>query len=91
MDYLYDCILKSLAYTDGLVRDSEIAVSNKYEYIIVSVPKKYGKKIMVNFCDLVCKYVTAEYILDNTNHDELFVVQFKLKRDYLDGDFRGDK
>ena len=78
MDYLYDCIFKSLAYTDGLVRDSEVAVCHKYKYIIVSVPKKYGKKIVVDFCELVCSYVTAKYILDNTNHDELFVVQFRL-------------
>ena len=89
MEYLHTIICRALAMTEVngrcLLVDSEVRKSNKFNYILVSVPKSFGKKVVVSFCELVCKFVNATYILaynqtwdDQMKDGDSFVMQFKL-------------
>ena len=82
MEYLHTIICRALAMTEVngkcLLVESEVRKSKGYNYILVSLPKTFSKKVVVSFCELVCKFVDATYILDNTNSDDWFVMQFTL-------------
>jgi len=84
MEYLHTIICRVLATTENvhgrcMLVDCEVLKSNKYKYIIVSLPKAFGKKVIVAFCERVCNWVTATYNLDTVNGGDRFVVQFKLR------------